>query len=521
MKRSKLFVLSIILLAVLCCFSGVANAKKRMQCGGNPHFLQYCEGDDKSCFECKMTTVSEDGVTTKQTRYYCLLQTDPLPQGYTCSPVGQRRAAYYDETTIIRPVENLMEGCEPIESKRKKIENCILCPMFQVILATDQGMATMAYDSLAAGFRNVIIVVMALFIAYHTFLSISAFTKQDVGRYLQTILIQAFKVLVAALLLSNSDYIYRYLINPLMEAGLEFGLQIIDSEVLKELASYTDKRINEMPTGVISRRLLAQVEGTIRLFSKESANLPLIGGTLICVSCHSLADILPDISLLIEGTLVWAFGWCISVACCFYLLDSVIRFGIFCTLLPFFIACWPFKITFTYAKKGFEIFMNTFFNFVMMGLIISLTKQLILQALTGGEGGADAENAIINALNNNNVETLREMMDLSGAKFMVLLACCIFAFKLVAQVGELASNISDTNGPTGKSNIGGKLGGLAAQGVTNVALGSKDADGHRKGGVLGAAAKVTGVKGVVDGVKDKVGSVSDNLRKKIGGAYDK
>ncbi|MBP5215738.1 MAG: hypothetical protein J6039_04195 [Alphaproteobacteria bacterium] len=400
--------------------------------------------------------------------------------------------------------------CPPLSQRYDEIKQCLLCPVFEVVLKTDQTMSTMSYNSLAAGFRNVIIIVMALFIAYHTLISVSAFTKQDVGKYLQTIAVQAFKVLVAAILLSDSKYVYDFIINPLMQAGLEFGLTIINPQTAASLKEYVSSILaqNQIPSGVISQNLLAQVLGTIQLFSKSSAELPAIGSALICVSktTASWKNIIPDISMMIEGIVVYAFGWAIALACCFYLLDSVVRFGIFCTLLPFLVACWPFKITAKYLKAGWDIFMNVFFNFVMMGLIISLTSELSSAALTGGnKSKAELEN-ILEYMNKNDIEDLKDLMDLSGTKFLVLLACCIFAFKLVAQVGELANAISGTSGPTSKDSIGGHIGGLAAQAAQKAGTAS-----------LKAAGKVSGVTGAIQGMKDRIANRSDNIRKNVAG----
>ena len=137
----------------------------------------------------------------------CLAKEKPV--GKVTAPDGTK----YNLTNYVEGA-NILRGCPPWSEKYAEMRGCVLCSMFEVILKTDQNMASMSYKALAHDFRNVIIIVLALFIAYQTLLSVSALTKQDVGKYLQTILIQAFKVMVAALLLTNSSYIYKS--NPLM-----------------------------------------------------------------------------------------------------------------------------------------------------------------------------------------------------------------------------------------------------------------------------------------------------------------
>lgn len=435
-----------------------------------------------------------------------LLENDQVSRScYTDSNGKQKCIATTDGG---KAVVGVMRGCKPMPTRLAELsdtKDCLLCGMFKVILNTDQAMATMSYGALAKSFRRVIIIVLALFIAYHTLLTVSAVTKQDVGKYLQTIIIQAFKVLVAALFLTSATYVYTYIVNPLMAAGLDFGLSIIDDGVLVRLDALAKESEGVIRSGVISQNLLAKVLGTIILFSTEAAKLPTIGSALICVSVHAASPGLglPDFSMFLEGLISYAFGWCIALACCFYLLDSVVRFGIFCTLLPFLIACWPFKVTAKYTKAGWDIFMNTFFNFVMMGLVLSLTQKLILEAMKG-DSGEDVE--IEDLLNGNDVDKLKEVMSLDGAKFLILIACCIFAFKLVGQVGELANQVSSTSGPTSKNSIGGHLGGLAAQGAKKVATaGAK------------AAGKITGASGAIAGVKDKLAAKNDGIRNKLNG----
>lgn len=401
------------------------------------------------------------------------------------------------------------KGCTPLPVRYSQIQACILCPLFQVILNTDQTIASKSYGALATGFRNLVIMVLALFIAYQTLITVSAFTKQDAPKYISTLLVQSFKAGVAALLLSNSTYIYYYVINPLMQAGLEFGLALMfKSDLLSEFNSLVQNEKGNMPSGVIGQDLLASIMASVRLFSKASAQMPAIGASLVCISLNEAKNILPDFSMFIEGALVFVFGWAIALVSCFYLLDSVVRFGIFCALLPFLIACWPFKVTASYTKTGWTIFMNAFFNFVMMGLIIGLNTELISQGLTGGEGGLDA---LESAINGSEVDKLKELMDISGIDFLVLIACCLFAFKLVGQINELASDMSGGGGGTP---IGGKIGGLAAQAAKKVG-GTALKAGKAAGGAVyeasGAKAKVQQTKNAVAaklGMRNKAGGSS-------------
>lgn len=420
-----------------------------------------------------------------------------VPPGEECPPGHSSTLEVNDRG---RATTGASRKCTPLPIRLANIMTCPLCPLFEIILETDQNMATKSFSALATGFRNLIIIVMALYIALQTLLNVSAFTKQDAPKYLGNLMKQGFKVLVAALLLSNSDWIYQYVINPLMSAGLEFGVALLFDQRLSS-AFQVGSGSNGFSNGVISQELLDMVMTAIRMFNQKAAQLPAIGSALICISTHAAAKygVLPDFSMFIEGALLWVFGWAILLAAGFYLLDSVVRFGIFCTLLPFLIASWPFKVTQQYVKTGWNIFMNSFFNFVMMGLIISVITELIGQAMTAGEGGFDA---LISAINGDKVDDLKEMMDISGASFLVLIACCLFSFKMVGQINALATDIA---GGGGSQSIGGKIGGTAAQAATGVA---------KAGGRAGKA--VGGFMYEASHAKDAVRNVKQGIARGLG-----
>lgn len=355
-----------------------------------------------------------------------------------------------------RSVSGASKGCTPLPVKVGELQKCILCPLFKVILNTDQTLATKSFGALAPSFRNVIAIALALFIAYHTLITVSAFTKQDVAKYLTTIGVQAFKVFVTVLLLSNPEYVYGYFITPVMSAGMEFGMALLfDGKIMSDFTAGIRNYQSGMPGGNIGTDLLASVMSAVNMFNAAAAKMPAIGSTLVCISTHEGRvgpfNAIPDFSMMLEGGLIYIFGWMIAIGCCFYLLDSVVRFGIFCALVPFIIASWPFKLTAKYTKNGLDIFLNAFFNFVMMGLVISVGQELVNSALSGGTGTSDE---LYETINKSDIDTLKEMIDISGTGFLILVACCIFALKLVGQVNSLANSISGSKGGT---QIGGKI----------------------------------------------------------------
>lgn len=416
-------------------------------------------------------------------------------------------AEYYFimEGDKFQSITGVTRGCVPLPAKLAESRSCIYCPLFKTIFNAAQSMSTKAYDKLAGPLANVMLIGFAIVIAFMVLKNVSSFTKQDAPKFVTELLVNMFKVLVAYYMLKNANIVYGYIVGPVLKAGFEFGSSLLFAKNDSYLAACdVSKTLQNVSNGVMPAYLYTNLDCFIRAVQAEVAVPQSVGSSLMCVarnagkeSIGSVRNVLWDFGMMFQGFAIWVMGWIISLAFAFYLIDATIQLGIIGALMPFLIACWPFKATRNYTSKGWGIFMNTFFVYVFMGLVVSINVELLGQGLTGSKGGFDA---IMKALNGNNVQELKELLDIGFAGFLVLVACCLFAFKLTGQASDLAGTMAGGGGPKIGANIGGLAYGAATKGV----------QGTLKTG-LGAAKAVsdkTGLTNVVnkgrDWAKDKV-----------------
>lgn len=415
-------------------------------------------------------------------------------------------AEYYFimEGDKFQSITGVTRGCVPLPAKLAESRSCIYCPLFKTIFNAAQSMSTKAYDKLAGPLANVMLIGFAIVIAFMVLKNVSSFTKQDAPKFITELLVNMFKVLVAYYMLKNANIVYGYIVGPVLKAGFEFGSSLLFAENKYLAACDVSKTLQNVSNGVMPAYLYTNLDCFIRAVQAEVAVPQSVGSSLMCVarnagkeSIGSVRNVLWDFGMMFQGFAIWVMGWIISLAFAFYLIDATIQLGIIGALMPFLIACWPFKATRNYTSKGWGIFMNTFFVYVFMGLVVSINVELLGQGLTGSKGGFDA---IMKALNGNNVQELKELLDIGFAGFLVLVACCLFAFKLTGQASDLAGTMAGGGGPKIGANIGGLAYGAATKGV----------QGTLKTG-LGAAKAVsdkTGLTNVVnkgrDWAKDKV-----------------
>lgn len=416
-------------------------------------------------------------------------------------------AEYYFimEGDKFQSITGVTRGCVPLPAKLAESRSCIYCPLFKTIFNAAQSMSTKAYDKLAGSLANVMLIGFAIVIAFMVLKNVSSFTKQDAPKFVTELLVNMFKVLVAYYMLKNANIVYGYIVGPVLKAGFEFGSSLLFAKNDSYLAACdVSKTLQNVSNGVMPAYLYTNLDCFIRAVQAEVAVPQSVGSSLMCVARNAgkesigpVRNVLWDFGMMFQGFAIWVMGWIISLAFAFYLIDATIQLGIIGALMPFLIACWPFKATRNYTSKGWGIFMNTFFVYVFMGLVVSINVELLGQGLTGSKGGFDA---IMKALNGNNVQELKELLDIGFAGFLVLVACCLFAFKLTGQASDLAGTMAGGGGPKIGANIGGLAYGAATKGV----------QGTLKTG-LGAAKAVsdkTGLTNVVnkgrDWAKDKV-----------------
>lgn len=416
-------------------------------------------------------------------------------------------AEYYFimEGDKFQSITGVTRGCVPLPAKLAESRSCIYCPLFKTIFNAAQSMSTKAYDKLAGPLANVMLIGFAIVIAFMVLKNVSSFTKQDAPKFVTELLVNMFKVLVAYYMLKNANIVYGYIVGPVLKAGFEFGSSLLFAKNDSYLAACdVSKTLQNVSNGVMPAYLYTNLDCFIRAVQAEVAVPQSVGSSLMCVARNAgkesigpVRNVLWDFGMMFQGFAIWVMGWIISLAFAFYLIDATIQLGIIGALMPFLIACWPFKATRNYTSKGWGIFMNTFFVYVFMGLVVSINVELLGQGLTGSKGGFDT---IMKALNGNNVQELKELLDIGFAGFLVLVACCLFAFKLTGQASDLAGTMAGGGGPKIGANIGGLAYGAATKGV----------QGTLKTG-LGAAKAVsdkTGLTNVVnkgrDWAKDKV-----------------
>lgn len=376
--------------------------------------------------------------------------------------------------------------CEILPVKLYNLRKCFFCPLIAVIYNASGVMPNIAFSKLASAFATLIVLGLAIWIAFQTLTHVSSLTKQDAPKFLGNLIKQSYKFLIAFLLLQNSSQIFNLAVTPLLDAGIAFGGQFLthyqaSESAQQQIEEETGKRV-DMITPEASKYYTKSTYQKLDLYvgdiQREISFMQAVGTSLICTGNRGMfhtTDVTKfsdGFKMFIQGLVIAAFAFLLSIAFAFYMIDAVVQLGIVGALMPFLIASWPFKVTAQYAGTGFKMLLNSVFVFVFIGLVVSVDLNLIGAAMTSTGNQKQVEerlrcqdevyrkqnekscqkamdeaafgglSAVAEAINAQDENRLIEITDISGMGFLILLFCCIFGFKFMGQVSNLAGQFS-------------------------------------------------------------------------------
>ena len=356
--------------------------------------------------------------------------------------------------------EDNIESCPTVEEYQAEIKlKCIPCGLFAKILAAAQNIADAAFNVMKDPLSKLLEIAFLIFIGYTTLIMIGSPETQKISQYLSSLLTQGFRVAVALLILASPEFLYDNLAEPLLDGSIDFGIAITESKKQDFLAKGGEYESNFKNESYLSSDMLTTMVGSMAGFNESAATVPAIGEALWCNAWIKLGAsqgfFIPRISMALEGVIFIVFGYMIMLALGFYLLDTALQLGIVCALMPFFVACWPFKMTSKYTKVGWNMFLNTCFYFIMMGILVTVVVNLISMSISG-DRPADEFIAI---LSSGSPDYIMQYIDFGGLQMIMCILCTMFAFKISKETGNLANKFAKGS-PAG--GMGTKLGTMAA-----------------------------------------------------------
>ncbi len=383
---------------------------------------------------------------------------------------------------------DMFRGCEVLPVKLYNYRDCFFCPLVGVIYDGSAKLVDTAFAKMAGSFAALMAIGFAIWVAIQVLGHLSSLTKQDAPKFLHNLLKQGYKFLIAFLLLQNATFVFKYVVNPLVDAGLEFGQGLLNTNYVFSSIDNDENLTQNRQRSFISGGqhytdgTYRKIENYIIAIQREISFMQAIGSSLLCTGSniminidrgYSIKDIKDGFQMVVQGLILAIFGFLLALAFTFYMIDAIVQLGVVGGLMPFMIAAWPFKATSKYTSTGVGMLLNSAFLFMFIGLVISVNIHLISAALannTTNEYQIKLEQclqdsfykqnksmcdiikeerpdtgglvSIAKAINAQQSDKLRELTDISGVGFLIIIFCSIFGFMFVNQAPALANKFA-------------------------------------------------------------------------------
>lgn len=483
--------------------SGSINQKASVAC---PNDLQQLESIRQKLVEAREKAHGLLGLFADNPQVTCECSTEVGDDG---KPKDVKTCTAMDTDFIEDPAGS---NCRTVAQYQAKMAggHCIICKLFHTILLAVQNIAQKAFDNLAQPFKILLGIGFAVYIGYLTLLAVGTPSQQKISEYLKKLTTQGFQVALAIMLLSAPATIYDLVVSPLIDGGIDFGITLVGESRAKVEQFGATYKFNEETNSYLKPKVLQNAVGAAAAFNDAAVLVPAVGQSLICNAWEDgfLFEIFPNVKMWFIGAIFYIFGLLIAFAIGFYMLDCALQLGIVCAMIPLFIACWPFKVTRGYSKQGWNIFLNTFFNFVIMGVVISASSQIMLQALSSGL----SQETLIAYLDANNAKGLSAELDLGGLQMVVLIISCLIAMKLSGEVQSITNKLAGGIG----LNMGAQMGGAASSAIQKGAHNAVAAGWQGLKAGAGTAAEASGLKGAAQAAKGAIGKGLGNAAGALG-----
>ena len=435
---------------------------------------------------------------------YCIRKKDFNDQGQL-----KRSASVYTRSSKA----TVRRGCDVVSVAWSNNRDCPFCGMLAVTYKASDYLASHSLQTFAKSFQALIVIVFVIWLGIKTLNHVSFLTSQDTAKYITDILLQAFKFLLAYFALSYSVdadgtihwYLFDKIIKPIFESGLEFAAQFVNSglendtlnKIIEGTKDETGKFYVVKPIDLsqvennklYDASMYKKLEAFAQLINMQFSLLQTLGRVLRCLggkylTLFNVFDVGIQFGLglncLIYGLLIGLIGFLLILAFVFYLFDAVVELGIFGAVLPFAIACWPFKLFTKTAGNAIKLFMNSTFTFMMAGVAVCVCLQLIFHALgTTNAGGNAGISELVQALDTLDVPVMKKHLSVISIEFLLFAFAGFSGFLLVGKIASLTNTFAGGGLSPTASNVA-TTGASAVAGATKkVAKPTTDAIGKK------------------------------------------
>lgn len=413
---------------------------------GTPDMSKY----DQAHFNTTQSVIKEavdDKDKTVDTKTTALFSTG-LGTHSTVDPDGNvTMDLTYAGGTLVEDIGNYSrtnEVCHIDQLKDRYMGTCYSCVVVSALISTFMKVAATVEPLMQSAGVKLLLIGMMIWLPIYILGKLSSFVSLEPMKILQELFTFFFKCLLAyTIITSGLKTISTLIVNPLLIAGADYGIAIIDTVMPEKLnidgVSEDNRSYQIASTNSIDRKVFDRI---MTISKKADAAVSLnfvIGDALFCHSYHagsisfkipitettSVPFYFPDFWLMACGAVIWFFAFMVTMGVNFYLLDLSFKIGFALMALPVTLGLWPFNKFKNKFADCVKIIVNAAGTFMFLGITTGISIVLISSAL----GGTDE---LLKQINANNQEYVSQLFSLTGSSFLIILFAFFYSHNLIS-----------------------------------------------------------------------------------------
>ncbi len=442
------------------------------------------------------------------TRYDCLKPDEA--RGWTEAPEGSQGKS--ESLTVNNAIEIVTDekgqtsiganasnsSCNIKGMQQKYQSSCYACIVVKTLLEKFLNASTKVYDLCRDAGVQVLLIGAMIWVAFFVLKQVSSLTNVEPASMVGTLLTQFFKIMFAyVVIVSGADTFIIYVVNPLLTAGADFGIGILQGAE-KTLDSTLSAEYTYSGVSMVSADMLNKILGFIEGVDRTVSTNLVIGHALTCHATHAgawvdatskgIPIIIPNIWIFICGVLIWFAGFMMTLAICYYLLDIAFKLGLAIMIFPVVMGLWPYSITSGKLGLCIATILRSAAIFAFLAITTSYAMSLISVSLRDIP-------ELYDRIEKGDSTWISDTFDITGSYFIILLFAYLYSIKLI---GVTISDYVDqffSGGLVAKAtpmhSEMTRMTDIAKKATLGVAAFGKDAVAHQGGKALGGLAGVT------------------------------
>lgn len=368
-------------------------------------------------------------------------------------------------TYAVEAVNNVVLGQSNAECNQGRMDTiyksgCYPCKVIKTLISSFMNGVTFLEDvSVRAGTR-ILLIGFLLWIAFYIMQQVSSFKDIEPRDMINNLLIMAFKVLGAYIVIQAGFKIFvDFVVVPFLGWGIDFGTYLLTATTSATGLDISGNQVGTeylMTNGsnnILPAHLLNNLMTYVGAVDGTTTNHMKLGHMIICHSTHQgswsvLGLSIPNFWIWLCGAFIWFFGFMMTLSILYYLVDMSFKLGFALVALPIVTGLWPFNITRGKFSACIKIILESAGIFIFLAMTSAVGLVLVNSAIGAGQaieaGGSATPEAILQQMENNaginelyasieagDNEKISDTFMLWGSSFILIVFAYLYALKII------------------------------------------------------------------------------------------